>query len=189
MGYKHWNQSNCWVSDPQNKQLRCIFLHTKADLATMFSQHPSVPSWHTPPSTLDWTTLPPRALLDIIQTFWSLSPLFPSLCTCTFSQITLCLPPHRDFPGLFSWAQWIYPINLCLYIFSSVLDWLNSPVEKITSIVEIYTEDSASEGRSGLKHHDNSKKDKWIEKDLEIQGFPLNTPPTLKGPMVTKFHI
>lgn len=40
-------------------------LHTKADLASMFSRHPSVPTWHTCPQpwtfqSRGWAALPPR---------------------------------------------------------------------------------------------------------------------------------
>jgi hypothetical protein len=48
----------------QDKGLSCKTLHTKADLAFRFSQHPSVPTWHTPPSTQNfpaqgWAALHP----------------------------------------------------------------------------------------------------------------------------------
>jgi hypothetical protein len=45
----------CLVSDPGDKGLKYFYiLHTKADLASRFSQHPSVPNGHTLPPTLNF---------------------------------------------------------------------------------------------------------------------------------------
>ena len=68
-------------------------LHTKADLAFRFSQHPSDPAPN--PELCSSGTglpLPPEALLYITQTFWSFALSSPSL-----------LSPHPsqgDSPGL-----------------------------------------------------------------------------------------
>ena len=83
-------------------------LHTKADLASRFSQHPSVPTWHTLPPTLNFPAqgfgLP--FLNCILQTFWPLffplPLLFPLLSLCmhvlSLFLFPLCLlSPLGDF--------------------------------------------------------------------------------------------
>ena len=76
-------------------------LHTKADLASSFSQNPSVPTWHTLFPALGLGCPPPRCsslynpdvivALCILSLFLSLSP------PLSF--------PHSDVPGLGSWGQ------------------------------------------------------------------------------------
>lgn len=59
-------------------------LHTKVDQPSRFSQHSSVPTWHTLPPTLNFPAQglgcpSPRTLPYIVQTFCALSlSLFPS---------------------------------------------------------------------------------------------------------------
>ena len=54
MNSQDMNKSYCLVSDPLRQGAEMHILHTKADLTSRFSQHPSVPTWHTLPLTLNF---------------------------------------------------------------------------------------------------------------------------------------
>jgi len=108
----------------------------KADLASRFSQHPSVPTWHTPsltvnfPAQKDWAGLTfLRPLCYISQTFWFLllllplllSPLFFSMCmyflSCSF-------PSPLSLPIATSLASFLGTNELNKPVLISTLIWL-----------------------------------------------------------------
>ena len=90
-----------------------LILHTKADLASRFSQHPSVPTWHTLPPNPELSSqglgcpCHPEAPPYIIQSFGSLYSLLLSL-------FSLCVPiPFRpSSPWWLPWPQSLGPVNL-----------------------------------------------------------------------------
>jgi hypothetical protein len=66
---------------PQDKGAEVHILHLKAALASRFSQHPSVPTWHSKASTLNFPAQglgcpSPKVLPYIIQTFCAFPPPF-----------------------------------------------------------------------------------------------------------------
>ena len=82
-------------------------LHIKVDLTPRFSQHPSVPAWHTLTPTLNFPAQGqrcpfPESLLPIQSRYFDSSfslhvPRLPSL------------PSHGNFPYLLPWDQWTCP--------------------------------------------------------------------------------
>lgn len=77
-----FSEAECWPGQGTEVHI----LHTKADLAFRFSKHPSVPIWHTLPSTLTFSSLgagmpfPYRTSVSVsvCLSFSPLSPLWPT---------------------------------------------------------------------------------------------------------------
>lgn len=114
--------SPCWDSDLR-QQLGYIFNIPKWTWPPGFSHYPSATIWHILPLTQNFPARSgyrsrrssflynPDALVPP-----SFSLLSPSLCIISLPPCTsslslsllplLCLPPHRDVPGLISWDQW-----------------------------------------------------------------------------------
>jgi hypothetical protein len=105
---------------PRTSGTEVHILHIKADLASRFSQHLSVPTCHTLTPTLNFTTPgqgcpSPEALSYIIQAFWLL--LLPLSSPSLLSALSLPFSLHGNSPGLGPlWpaisTESSFPINL-----------------------------------------------------------------------------